>query len=87
MDPEKVTACHVPEISVVLENYMLTVGGFKHEFLVRSTMLLMGKLTISMAKVEYLIGGLEHEWIFSIIHIWDNHASQLTNSMTFQDGD
>ena len=50
-------------------------------------MLLMGKLTISMAKVEYLIGGLEHEWIFSIIHIWDNHASQLTNSMTFQDGD
>jgi len=48
-------------------------------------MLLMGQLTISMAKVEYLIGGLEHEW--SIFHfIYGMSSFPLTNSIIFQRG-
>ena len=48
-------------------------------------MLLMGKLTISMAKVEYLIGGLEHEWI--IFHfIYGMSSFPLTNFIIFQRG-
>ena len=49
-------------------------------------MLLMGKLTISMAKVEYLIGGLEHEWI--IFHFIYGISSFPTDfhSIIFQRG-